>query len=75
MENMIRYMATEMASCKYSIQTLSKQIVRQKAFDRKVIVLGVAFGVCAFLRMKEQDEQISLLYRKIKQLESEKEEV
>lgn len=74
MESIIRYMATEMASCKDSVQTLGKQLVRQKAFDRKVIVLGVAFGVYTFLRMKEQDERINLLYRKIKHLEEEKNE-
>ena len=74
MESMVRYMAAEMSACKGSVRDLYSQLARQKAFNRKVIVLGVAFGVYAFLRMKEQDERINLLYRKIKQLEEETDE-
>lgn len=74
MESVIRYMANEMVACKDSVQALGRQFVRQKSFNRNVVILGVGFGIYAVLRMKEQDERINLLYRKIKQLEEEKDE-
>lgn len=77
MDEMVRYIFGELQMYKGAVNDIYKRLAKQRSFNRNVCLFACSItliGMIAHARINEQNDKIDLLYRKIKQLESEKEE-